>query len=152
MATHSSKYPHFWLYAKCWYERGDLIEDTRKLVSNYRGLKPEHVSLNDCFDLWMHTFEEATQYCNVSEADHRKVLQRIWDRVSPESVVARIYSPNQYSIEETIIDSIISILSMVSVRNSRMLAGNPALGETPFISFGNPDPRVLPLSNAAKKL
>lgn len=146
MATYSSKYPHFWLYAKCWYERGNLIEDSKKLVADFCGSNQKHITVDDCFHLWMSTFEEATHYCKVSEANHRKILEHIWKRVNPESVLHKLYTPQ--SVTETIIEAIVSVLSMVSVRNSKLY--NPDVDETPFIEFGLPDANVLPLSNSAK--
>lgn len=145
MATHSSRYPHFWLYAKHWYKQENLIEDSKKLVANFCGGDRKHITLNDCFSLWMSTFEEATRYCKVSEADYRKVLENIWNRANPESVLARIYTPQ--SIEVTIIESIVSVLSTVAVRESKLF--NPDADETLFIEFGKPDSNVLPLSNIA---
>jgi len=118
MATHSSKYPHFWLYAKCWYKRGDLIEDTKKLVANYCGGNPQHINLSDCFNLWMHTFDEATRYCKVHEANYRKILERIWQRQNPEGILSRLYEPQK--VEYTIINTIVEALSVVAVMNSKL--------------------------------
>lgn len=147
METHTSRYPHFWLYAKGWYEQGDLIEDSRQLVANYCGGDRKHITLNDCFSLWTYTFEEATRHCKVSEADHRKILEKIWNRVNPQSILANIYGPQR--IEETIISAIVSTLTVVAVRNSKLY--NPDADETPFIVFGDPDENVLPLTKYAKE-
>jgi hypothetical protein len=147
MATHSSRYPHFWLYAKHWYEQGDLIEDSRKLVANYCGGDVKHINLNDCFSLWMSTFDEATHHCKEHEASYRSILQTIWDRHNPQSILARLYEPEK--VEYSIIRAIVSTLSLVAVRNSKLY--NPDVDETPFIEFGIPDANVLPLSKTAKE-
>jgi len=145
MATHSSNYPHFWLYAKCWYKRGDLIEDTKRLVANYCGGNRQHVSLRDCFDFWMCTFEEASRYCKIHEADHRKILNKIWQRQNPEDILSRLYQPEK--AEYIIINAIVETLSVVAVMDSKFFDKNA--DETPFIEFGKPDPNVLPLSKDA---
>lgn len=38
---------HFYLYAKGWYERTNLVDDLIKIMANYTGLKPEQCNIND---------------------------------------------------------------------------------------------------------
>lgn len=49
-------YTHFYLYAKGWYNRGDVMDDLRKITSNYSG---SPASENDALTVLLHvTWDE----------------------------------------------------------------------------------------------
>ena len=151
ITTHESRYPHFWLYAKGWYEQTDVVEDSKKLIFAFSGVSTEYITINQVFQFWIYTFEEATQHCKLSDADYRRVLYNVWDRFDPSSIVARLYQDERKIPELVMISAIISALSLVAVRNSNWLDKTQEVDQTPFISFGEPNPSVLPLNKSITK-
>ena len=128
-----SNYPHFWLYAKLWYVKStdDVIGDTKKLISNFSGCKPEHVSDSMCFKFWREVLSEAQRVDPTSSFE--KALVQLWEDYDPfrQSILGKAADLPHIRI----IKQIISIVQLAKVRES----------DVELMKLPKPDPEVAKL-------
>ena len=70
-------YRHFYLYAKHWYKRTDVVEDLRVILSNYCGIELQYITKADVYHMMLDIA--------LSLASKNPYLQRnIIDNSSPD--------------------------------------------------------------------
>lgn len=113
---------HFYLYAKGWYKKTNIIEDLKILVSNYSGIDNNYISEEDIINILSNMIDYHINYSNPS-----KLISKILE-------IKRYSSLNkeELSINELLILSMLSILTFLNV------------SEIP-IDLGSPDSNILSL-------
>jgi hypothetical protein len=84
-----TQYSHFYLYAKRWYKQsGSLVEDLRRIASNYSGTDIEYVRKVDAITLLIEATQDALKLYGNPDYEVNNLLHRIaGSAFSPETAV-----------------------------------------------------------------
>ena len=126
-----NSYRHFYLYAKHWYKRTDVVEDLKLLIQNRSLVDPIHLSVRDVID---NLEGLAWNYITKSGNPPHFFREFVFD-MFPDNRWKH-GGDKEDSQEITLIKKILSMMSIESVKN---IDGN----------LGEPDPKILPLSEGA---
>ncbi len=129
---------HVYLYAKRWYQRGDLIEDMKVIIGERAGIDPRYISIADIVFVlsglvWKAISTQGNSEYFFSEFVLDLLPENYW----------RINGSKNDTINLVLIRKMLSILSNVRIID-------PATGEV-FIELDEPDPTILPLSSSHKE-
>lgn len=129
-----NSYRHFYLYAKHWYKRQDVVEDLKLLIKNRSGCDPKDLNIGDIYQnlnglVW--------QAISRSGNPEHFFNEFIMDTTFPENRWKYTGEPHE-SHEIVILKKFLSILSLTKKSDID--------GE-----LGEPDPKILPLSEESIK-
>ena len=110
-----NKYTHIYLYAKGWYEHGDLLKDLKRIVSYTTGISYKYVVNEDVFSMLSGCCAEALEHNNKSCSN------LLWKSLH--------FLTNQDLVDVLINEMLLDIASV-------KVAG---------LNIGNPSPDCLPL-------
>lgn len=126
-----NSYRHFYLYAKHWYKRTDVVEDLKLLIQERSLIDPVHLSVRDVID---NLEGLAWNYITKSGNPPHFFREFVFD-MFPDNRWKH-GGDKEDSQEVTLIKKILSMMSIEQVKNI-----DGALGE--------PDPNILPLLEGA---
>ena len=113
-----NEYTHFFLYAKGWYVKDNLVQDLRKLMEHYTDTSSDFFSTYDVLH-----FVATLVYPYVNEAKFVRLI------------IESVRSYNQKSVSDItdeILQEMLSILALIEVKDIKG-------------GLGKPDPAILPL-------
>ena len=128
-------YNHLLLYAKGWYQRGDIIEDVKKILGHRCGIDPKHMPNRDVWEQLVSAFLE---YCD-DECDIGSLLLEMFKPLAGEGEPLSFWS--DLSTFERMTHLILMRLGNIKVMGDGEMT----------LYLGEPDPKILPLSEDAKK-
>ena len=120
---------HFYLYAKGWYKKTDILQDLKVICGTYSGLDPNDIKLGDIFVVLS---EEVYKYINTLNA-----FMHFVDDLA--SISAWIYRDIPRDIEYywiRVLRRYMNILSITRVHDDE---------DVLILNLGDPDPKILPL-------
>ena len=129
-------YDHLLLYAKGWYQRGNVIEDVKKILGHRCGIDPKHMPNRDVWEQLVSAFLE---YCD-DECEIGGLLLEMFRPLAGEGEPLSFWS--DLSTFERMIHLILMRLGNVKIIGAEGKA---------ILCLGEPDPNILPLSENAKK-
>lgn len=147
-------YNHLILYAKGHYERGNLLEDMRKIVAERCALLEEHVSTSD---IWHICAAALMKHCDkhvqerVFTALFEPRVEETLGFASGPKTVPSIVCPLERAVR-----NVLSELCHLVVRELKLEAGAKPMSERVdsdyeiMLELGRPDPNVLPLNKPVK--
>jgi len=113
---------HFYLYAKYWYKRDNMIEDLRRIVAFRCGIDVEYIRKRDVFSI---LYRVAIK--------HLTTEQRL--EVFFNEMISSIFIPDDAPLLDTLIRQFLLVLSHQHIK------------DIPF-ELGDPDPNILPLRHS----
>lgn len=127
-----NQHSHFYLYAKGWYKKTDIVEDYRKLVANYSGIDTEYVSDGNIISILLNIV-----YPLIGKNEHN-FKDFIWSLSPDLRHWSTLYHPGdeEYSFIKALILTCNSIFSTTKVKDD--------VG-TILLELDAPDESVLPL-------
>lgn len=128
-------YNHLLLYAKNWYERGNVLDDLKKIMGHRCNIDPKHMGN---WDVWEMCVEAFMAYCK-SDFDTKSLLRDLF-KPRPEEGGSFSFWSDESSVERAV-RCILCHLGNVVVRDN----------EKDILCLGEPDPKILPLSESARK-
>ena len=126
-------YSHFYLYAKHWYKRTDIIDDLKIICGKYCGIDVEFISASNIISILLNVV-----YLHINRLQD---FANFVEDISPAECwkFGGPIDQKLYDYDRAVINKCLSILALTIVREN---------GKT-LIELDEPDETLLPLSKAS---
>ena len=132
-STDIADYNHLILYAKGWYQKGDVIKDVKVILGKRCMIDPVSDE-----DMWAMIVGALTKYANPREME-RYLTELFHPR--PDEKTGTVWFTDTCPLERAV-KQVLTILGQLMVFTD---------ARTVILNLGKPDPKILPLSPDATK-